>query len=129
MQPDYSKDDLRMIPYTLAKAVNMRINEQVQYTSDLAQYDSIEHWVEAVELGDCEDYALAKRAIFRQQGLGEHCHLATCWVGGVYHAVLIVDTEDGQYVLDNNHTFPMMKQDLNYKWHKIELSGQWHSLS
>lgn len=50
----------------------------------------------------------------------------------VTEAITAGNTEseaDSTYVLDNRYPFPKMKQDLKYKWDKIEVGGQWYSLS
>lgn len=119
-----------MIPYLIAHQVNAQVNENTTYCTDMAAYARPDFWDEANGIGDCEDYALAKRKAFRDMGYGEHCHLALCWTEhGEYHAVLIADTTDGQFVLDNRLPRPAAKQDTFYKWDKWEKSGQWYSLS
>jgi predicted transglutaminase-like cysteine proteinase len=40
----------------------------VKYKTDLEQYDTPEFWKEAGAFGDCEDYALLKRALLEEQG-------------------------------------------------------------
>jgi len=81
--------------------------------------------------GDCEDFALTKRLKLIAMGYApDSLHLALCWTETrEFHAVLIADTDDGQYVLDNRYPFPMAKQDLAYDWHSIQEGDTWHALS
>lgn len=119
-----------MIPYLIAHQVNAQVNESTTYRSDLDAYAKPDFWSEADGTGDCEDYALAKRKMLRQQGYGDFCHLALCWTSaGEYHAVLLVETDEGWFVLDNRHSHPIEKQMTGYRWDKAEKSGSWHSLS
>lgn len=111
----------------LAQEINAQVNADMRYKADIALYGIDEFWTVAEHEGDCEDYALTKRQMLTERGYGDACRLATCWVeNGTYHAVLIVTTDDGDYVLDNRHPFPMMRQDLPYKWHKIQEGSAWH---
>jgi predicted transglutaminase-like cysteine proteinase len=115
---------------SLVEGINTRVNADVRYRADAALYDIDEFWTVAEHEGDCEDYALAKRKLLTEQGYGDACRLATCWVEtGEYHAVLVVTTDKGDYVLDNRHPYPMMRQDLPYKWHKIQEGSTWHVIS
>ena len=115
----------------LVESVNHAVNEDVRYTTDAALYQINEFWEVADHAGDCEDYALKKRQVLMEHGVDpEFLRLATCWVeDGTYHAVLIVTTTNGDYVLDNRYQFPMMRQDLPYKWHKIQVGRAWHVIS
>ena len=110
--------------------VNSSVNSQITYTPDLQQFGKDEHWEIAQTHGDCEDYALRKRKVLLDKGVPlSALRLATCWTEtNEYHAVLIVVTPNGDYVLDNRMTNPMIKQDLNYKWDKIQIGSKWHKL-
>jgi predicted transglutaminase-like cysteine proteinase len=114
----------------LTDTINAQINESTRYKADAALYGIDEFWTVAEHEGDCEDYALAKRQQFIAQGYGGAVRLATCWTErDEYHAVLIVTTDEGDYVLDNRHPYPMRRQDLNYRWHKIQEGQGWHVIS
>jgi len=110
--------------------VNSSVNSQITYTTDLQQFGKAEHWEATETLGDCEDYALRKRKVLLDKGVPlSALRLATCWTEtNEYHAVLIVVTPNGDYVLDNRMTNPMIKQDLKYKWDKIQIGSKWHKL-
>lgn len=119
------------ISCTTARAVNQQINSSTSYRCDVDMYARPDFWEAAAGQGDCEDFALAKRAKLIAQGADpKHLRLATCWTeAGDYHAVLIVTTTEGDYVLDNRHQFPMPKQDLAYRWDKIQEGATWHACS
>ena len=58
--------------------------------------------------GDCEDYAPLKRKMLIDAGFDrDKIHLCTCFVGGAGHCVLLVETDRGNYILDNNQSEPV----------------------
>lgn len=120
-----------MIPYKVAYEVNLEVNNSVKYRRDIDLYQKPEHWAPAILEGDCEDYALAKRQKLLDLGYDvKYLRLATCWTPfGEYHAVLVVTTDKGDYVLDNNHREPKSRQSLNYKWDKIQQGKKWYKVS
>jgi len=127
-----------MNSYSVAERINREVNESVSYKTDLEQYDTPENWKEAGGFGDCEDYALLKRALLKEQGFDESCiHIATCWINvkaiNTGHCVLIVETEKGQFVLDNNLKDPVplnfQTADYKYIWNVIERGGKWYEFS
>jgi len=124
--------------YTLAERINSQVNASVTYMSDSEQFGIPEFWRDAGKFGDCEDYALLKRALLKEQGFDESCiHIATCWINvkaiNTGHCVLIVETDKGQFVLDNNlkDPVPLNFQTANYKyiWNVIERDGKWYEFS
>lgn len=87
-----------------AVAVNTRINRQVREVSDRRQYGRDEVWtLPTARGGDCEDIALLKKKTLVSQGLPpERLLLATALdTRRQAHAVLIMRTGSGDYVLDN----------------------------
>lgn len=116
-----------MIDFALAEAINTRINESTCYKSDFERVDRMEFWDVAVGTGDCEDYALAKRAKLLEQGAStDDLRLAVCQTEtGGWHAVLIVTTDRGDYVLDNRYPEPMPRHMLDYRWDRIQKGKQW----
>ena len=120
-----------MIDYDILFKVNSNINNSTRYKTDIELYKSPEYWNEANGEGDCEDYALAKRRLLIDANVDRSkIHLATCWTETKeYHAVLLVETDEGTYILDNRYPRPMMKSELNYTWHKIQIGDRWCALS
>ena len=118
--------------YNVAERINSQVNASVTYKTDLAQFEVPEFWQEAGKFGDCEDYALLKRALLLEQGWSsDKLNLCCCWVEtGDYHCVLLVDTDKGFYILDNRYVWPMTPKSLPYKWDKaLREDGKWYELS
>ena len=124
--------------YNAAQRINSQVNASVTYKTDLAQFEVPEFWQEAGKFGDCEDYALLKRALLKEQGFdADKIHLATCWINvkadDTGHCVLIVETDKGQFVLDNNLKDPVLLNfqaaDYKYIWNIIERGGKWYEFS
>ena len=118
--------------YNTAQRINSQVNASVTYKTDLAQFEVPEFWQEAGKFGDCEDYALLKRALLLEQGWSsDKLNLCCCWVEtGGYHCVLLVDTDKGFYILDNRYAWPMNPKSLPYKWDKsLREDGKWYELS
>lgn len=111
--------------------INNKVNQTITYRADTQQYGKAEFWEIPLKYGDCEDIALKKRQILLEQKVNpDTIKLATCWTEtGGYHAVLIVTIADGDYVLDNRRQLPAIKQDLPYKWDKIQIKNKWYKLS
>ena len=127
-----------MNSYSVAERINRDVNASVTYKTDLEQYAKPEFWTEAGKFGDCEDYALLKRELLRQQGFdAAKIHIATCWINvkaiDTGHCVLIVETDKGQFILDNNLKDPVplnfQAVDYRYIWNIIERGGKWYEFS
>ena len=128
-----------MNSHSLAERINSDVNASVTYKTDLQQYDKPEYWCEAKSgFDDCDGYALLKRELLKEQGFdAEKIHLATCWINvkadDTGHCVLIVETDKGQFVLDNNlkDPVPLNFETVGYKylWNIIERGGKWYEFS
>jgi len=117
---------VRAPSYLVAKSINAKVNSSTAYRTDQELYGHPDFWATADGAGDCEDFALAKRKRFIEQGFGDYVRLATAWVPREgYHAVLIVTTASGDYVLDNTHPLPLRRQELNWQWDKIQEGRAW----
>ena len=86
-------------------------------------------WTAKARAGDCEDFALAKRAKLLRIGFKPSQLLLTMgYSGGEAHTVLVVRTRDGDYVLDNLHDEVMPVQSARMSFRKIqapEHGGKW----
>jgi predicted transglutaminase-like cysteine proteinase len=80
------------------KSINNRVNRSISPRGDRR-----DEWVVDVSSGDCEDYALTKRAALIRAGLpaGALRIAAATTRSGIGHAVLVVRTDQGDLVLDN----------------------------
>ena len=88
----------------LASRVNFRVNSQVREISDQQQYRRLEHWsLPTARGGDCEDFALLKKRELNRRGIApDRLLIATALTPRrEAHAVLIVRTAGGDFVLDN----------------------------
>jgi len=88
---------------SVLRSVNLHVNRSVKEMSDWDHYGKREVWRLPVnKAGDCEDYALEKRAELMRRGYAASDLLIA--VGrrhGEPHAVLVVRTDQGDFVLDN----------------------------
>lgn len=122
--------------YDQIDRINRRINAATHYRTDLDLYGRAEFWEVAQGAGDCEDYALAKRAALIAEGFpAEDLRLATVFSeteGGRQrmeagqmgdHAVLIAATPEGDYILDNRFEFPMLLRDTQYTMDRVQVAG------
>lgn len=88
----------------LADRVNRDVNRRVRPITDAAQYGREENWaLPGQRGGDCEDYALEKKRALMAAGLrGDQLLLTTVLDrNGGPHAVLVLRTGSGDFVLDN----------------------------
>ncbi|MBX2834878.1 MAG: transglutaminase-like cysteine peptidase [Micavibrio sp.] len=103
--------ELQTIQYNsikdLADKVNVMVNK-VRYITDDRNWGKSDYWATPAEFiqrgGDCEDFAIAKYTALRAMGVPEE-RLRVMIVQDTYknipHAVLVVYTESGAYILDN----------------------------
>lgn len=92
---------------TMAGRINELVNKQ-RYISDTKNWGKSDYWATPIEFmkrgGDCEDFAIAKYTALRALGVPEE-RLRVAIVHdnekGIPHAVLVVYTDQGSYVLDN----------------------------
>lgn len=91
----------------MAEKVNSFVNES-RYITDQRNYGKSDYWATPVEFirngGDCEDFAIAKYTALRALGVPENrMRIAIVHdnVKDIAHAILIVYTDQGAYVLDN----------------------------
>ena len=91
------------------EAVNSYVNARVRFVDDRVQYGIADRWQAASDTlvrgrGDCEDFALAKRAMLRAAGVPEkdlYLVVLKDLTRRADHAVLVVRAEGRFLVLDN----------------------------
>lgn len=116
-------------------AVNADINK-LPYRVDVEQYGLPDFWIEMDDGGgDCEDYALVKRAKLRELGWAkEDLDICICEIQGDGHAVLVAHTSEGDFVLDSYGNPPVYRwgaERPGYVWIKTTIGGtfrSWRSL-
>jgi predicted transglutaminase-like cysteine proteinase len=108
------------------RAINRQVNRSLSYKTDLKNYGVVEKWAYPVSgFGDCEDYALMKRADLIKVGFDPAAlNIAVCRdTAGFGHAVLAADLPDATYILDNQ-TDDVKPWDLvPYHWDRVSVGG------
>jgi predicted transglutaminase-like cysteine proteinase len=99
--------------------VNDDINHAIAPEDDLPHYGRAEYWTIPTDgKGDCEDYALTKRAKLIAAGVSPRAlrmAVVKTW-RGEGHAVLTVATDHGDYVLDNLVQNVRSWDNTGYQW-------------
>ena len=88
----------------VALRINRQVNRQVTSISDQAQYGRAEYWaLPTARGGDCEDFALLKKKRLIEAGLDPQMLLVATVLdrNRDAHAVLVMRTVQGDFVLDN----------------------------
>jgi predicted transglutaminase-like cysteine proteinase len=84
-------------------SINDRVNRSIRPAADLAAFGRLDHWAVRAQVGDCEDFALEKRRQLISAGFPSSAVLVATGraSNGEMHAVLVVRTDRGDFVLDN----------------------------
>lgn len=93
----------------LLDLVNRTVNAAMTYKADRSVWGVGDYWATPVEMarkgaGDCEDYAIAKYWLLRSLGVPDEklqMVLLQDTRRQLFHAILVVHTPSGPYVLDN----------------------------
>ena len=101
--------------------INANVNISIKPTQD----GRIDLWSVYVSEGDCEDYALTKqRELLRSGWPSDALLITTAFLpDGTYHAVLVVRTDRGEFVLDNLNPTILPWQMVKYRWNKRQAVG------
>ncbi|HTO29033.1 MAG TPA: transglutaminase-like cysteine peptidase [Devosia sp.] len=111
-------------------SVNAGVNQHVVPVTDQDLYQVAEFWTYPNGYGDCEDYALAKRRELINAGWPASTLLMAVvkQANGEGHAVLMVRTDRGDLVLDNQVGSVDLWSQTPYKFIKRQSqanAGQW----
>lgn len=114
---------------TLLK-VNYTANTTIEPMTDQEIYGVEERWVLPTTVGDCEDYVLLKQKMLVQRGFSPSDLLIAVVFqpNGDGHAVLVVRTDRGDFVLDNMRNKVLLWSDTEYTYLKRQSTrnaGQW----
>ena len=107
----------------LGKRVNRSVNASVREVTDADQYGREEHWTLPTHHGgDCEDFALLKKRELLGMGVApEHLLIATALTETrEAHAVLILRTGAGDYVLDNRRNEMLPWRETGYSFLRMQ---------
>jgi predicted transglutaminase-like cysteine proteinase len=94
--------------------VNNAVNGSMRYNAEKGVVDS---WRVGGSTGDCEDYVLTKRAMLIAMGVpsGALRIATTLTRRGEPHAVLVVRTSRGDYILDNIGREVVTRSESGYR--------------
>lgn len=115
------------------REVNTLINDSITPLADNVHHGSMDHWAlplaDGVGFGDCEDYALEKRRALIASGLPESALFMATAIVPDYgpHAVLVVRTSVGDYVLDNLTYHILPWDQTGYVWVSHQEPGRMES--
>ena len=97
---------------------NRSVNSNSNYKKDIDQYGNLEKWdfMSPGGSGDCEDFALTKLQKLLNKGYPIGALKLTTGNGpnGAGHAWLTVQTDEGDFGLDNNYSKVMPSDQMNY---------------
>jgi predicted transglutaminase-like cysteine proteinase len=115
-------------------AVNRRVNTKIKPITDKDHWNLLDRWEFPNDgQGDCEDYQLLKRRMLVERGLPRRALRMTVVIDelGEGHAVLMVRTDRGDYILDNKTSAVLPWNQTGYVYVKRESQDAvaWVSLS
>jgi len=97
--------------------VNNRVNREI-----IPRRESIDNWSITSRYGDCDDYVMTKRHRLIKAGIPSSALrvavVRTSWGEG--HAVLLVKTTAGEFVLDNIRRNIVTKGQSNYRFVSVQ---------
>lgn len=106
--PDLAAADIALTAQSWRQivAINERVNRAIIPISDMDHWGVLESWdYPADGEGDCEDFVLLKRKLLIEAGFARQALLITVVsdLKGEGHAVLLLKTDRGDFVLDNQN--------------------------
>jgi predicted transglutaminase-like cysteine proteinase len=114
--------------------INARVNRVVKPLTDMEHWGVVDRWDFAEDgYGDCEDYQLLKRRLLVSAGFSRRAMPMTVVLdeNNEGHAVLMIRTDRGDFVLDNKRDDVLSWQATGYVFVKREsqLETAWVSLN
>lgn len=104
-------------------AVNAHVNASILSVTDQDHWGVADRWDYPDDgMGDCEDIQLLKRRLLTQAGLPRRALRMTVVIDemGAGHAVLMVRTDRGDYILDNKRNDVLPWHETGYRYVKRE---------
>lgn len=110
--------------------VNNEVNRTILSVTDQDHWGVTDRWDYPDDgMGDCEDIQLLKRKLLQQAGLPRRALRMTVVIDeeGAGHAVLMVRTDRGDFILDNKRDEVLSWQETGYRYVKREgaKGSQW----
>lgn len=108
--------------FAVLQDIQWAVNTSIRYENDISKYGVRDYWTYGASQGDCEDYALEKRQRLIRSGWPRSALLLTMVSisDGLFHAVLVVKTDKGDYILDNRYKQVLPWEEASYQWIKQE---------
>ncbi len=104
-------------------SVNRRVNGRIKPITDQAHWGVVDRWDYPDDgFGDCEDYQLLKRRMLVERGLPKRALRMTVVIDeiGEGHAVLMVRTDRGDFILDYKTNAVLSWRRTGYAYIKRE---------
>ncbi|HEX2135405.1 MAG TPA: transglutaminase-like cysteine peptidase [Microvirga sp.] len=104
-------------------SVNRRVNARIKPITDKEHWNLVDRWEFPDDgAGDCEDFQLLKRRMLVERGLPRRAMRMTVVIDelGEGHAVLMVRTDRGDYILDNKTSAVLPWDQTGYVFVKRE---------
>jgi predicted transglutaminase-like cysteine proteinase len=129
--PAFEPAALPMTPelWAQVRRANDEVNRAIRRRSDQAAYGVADRWATPLRdgraYGDCEDFVLEKRRALLAAGLPRDAVDIALVVTrrGEAHAVLLLNTTQGEYVLDNLTPWIVPWDEAPYQWRWREVGG------
>jgi len=106
--------------WDLLSYANRKVNDMIEHVSDYQNYGVVDHWIPSIDKGDCEDYVLTKKLLLMKMGWPESSlmiAIARTQISAYdYHAVLVVKTDQGDFVLDSANDVVSPWCEVGYNW-------------
>lgn len=119
--------------WALLVDINNDVNASVVPRTDMERLGVEEYWSYPDLYGDCEDYVLEKRRLLMEAGVPASNLLITVvrQHNGDGHAVLTVNTNMGDFILDNLEPRILAWSETDYQYLKRQSArhaGQWNGI-
>jgi predicted transglutaminase-like cysteine proteinase len=109
--------------WNMIVSVNRRVNARVKPITDKEHWGLVDRWEFPDDgAGDCEDFQLLKRRMLSERGIPRRAMRMTVVIDelGEGHAVLMVRTDRGDYILDNKTSAVLPWDQTGYVFVKRE---------
>lgn len=103
----------------LLRRVNSDVNWAIRPEDDAEHYGRPEYWTIPTDgYGDCDDYALTKRKALMARGFPKRALRVAIVMSerSGRHAVLVVVTDKGDFILDNLTNAILERRQSDYAW-------------
>jgi predicted transglutaminase-like cysteine proteinase len=114
-------------------SINHKVNREIEPVTDMDHWGVVDRWDLAEDgRGDCEEYVLVKRKKLAEAGIPRRAMLVTVVIDeeNQGHAVLMIRTDRGDFILDNKRNSVLTWQQTGYVYVKREAQDRvgWTSL-